>query len=309
MAQRVKIVEVGPRDGLQNEKAVVPIAIKVELINRLSAAGINNVEATSFVAPAWVPQLADAVDVMRRIERKPGAIYSALVPNMRGFQSALAAKVDEVVIFCAASETFSQKNINCSIAESFQRLAPVAQAAKEQHLRLRGSVSCALGCPYEGEVPIPSVGEVVCRLRDLGCDEIDLADTIGVGTANQVRELIQTIAQEFPIERLSGHYHDTYGQALANVFASLEAGLLTFHSSVAGLGGCPYAKGTTGNVATEDLLYLLHGLGLQTGIELEQVVHAGDFISRAIGRQNASRAGCALLAKLRETVRDKERAI
>ncbi|MGA8655899.1 MAG: hydroxymethylglutaryl-CoA lyase [Chthoniobacterales bacterium] len=306
MTQRVKIVEVGPRDGLQNEKAFVPIAIKVELINRLSAAGMNNVEATSFVAPAWVPQLADAADVMRRIERKPGVIYSALVPNMRGFQSALAAKVDEVVIFCAASETFSQKNINCSIAESFQRLAPVAQAAKEQHLRLRASVSCALGCPYEGEVPIGSVGEVVCRLRDLGCDEIDLADTIGVGTASQVRELIQTIAQEFPIERLSGHYHDTYGQALANVFASLEAGLLTFHSSVAGLGGCPYAKGATGNVATEDLLYLLHGLGLQTGIELEQVVHAGDFISRAIGRQNASRAGCALLARRRETVRDKE---
>ena len=299
MAQTVKIVEVGPRDGLQNEKAFVPTAIKVELIDRLGAAGITNVEATSFVAPAWVPQLADAVDVMRRIERRPRVIYSALVPNMKGFQGALAAKVDEVVIFCAASESFSQKNINCSIGESFHRLAPVAQAAKEQHLRLRGSVSCALGCPYQGEVPIGAVADVVRRLRDLGCDEIDLADTIGVGTANQVKQLVQTIAQEFPIERLSGHYHDTYGQALANVLASLEAGLSTFHSSVAGLGGCPYAEGATGNVATEDLLYLLHGLGLRTGIDLEQVVRTGDFVSRAIGRPNAARAGCALLAKLK----------
>ena len=303
MEQVAKIVEVGPRDGLQNEKTFLPTAIKVELINRLSAAGLNHVEATSFVAPKWVPQLADSVEVMGRIERKPRVIYSALVPNMQGFQSALAAKVDEVVIFCAASESFSQKNTNCSIAESFHRLAPVALAAKDHRLRLRGSVSCALGCPYQGKVPIASVGEVVCRLRDLGCDEIDLADTIGVGTANQVKELIQAIAEEFPIERLSGHYHDTYGQALANVLASLEVGISTFHSSVAGLGGCPYAQGATGNLATEDLLYFLHGLGLQTGIDLEQVVHTGDFICRAMGRSNASRAGCALLAKIRSIVK------
>ena len=303
MQPAAKIVEVGPRDGLQNEKAFVPTAIKVELINRLSAAGINNVEATSFVAPDWVPQLADALEVMRQIDRKPGAIYSALVPNMKGFQRAREAKVDEIVIFCAASECFSQKNINCSIAESFDRLAPVARAAKDHHLRLRGSVSCAFGCPYQGNVPISSVSQVVCRLRDLGCDEIDLADTIGIGTANRVKELITAIAKEFPIQRLSGHYHDTYGQALANVLASLEAGISTFHGSVGGLGGCPYAQGASGNVATEDLLYLLHGLGLRTGIDLEQVVRTGDFICRAIGCSNASRAGRALLEKWRSTAK------
>jgi hydroxymethylglutaryl-CoA lyase len=297
MQKMMKVVEVGPRDGLQNEKAVLPTPIKLELINRLTAAGITHIEATSFVSPKWVPQLADATEVMRQIERKPGVIYSALIPNMKGFARAVAARVDEVVIFTAASETFSQRTINCSIAESFQRFALVAAAAKQHRLRLRGSISCALGCPYQGEVPVGSVIDVVGRLRDLGCDEIDIADTIGVGTANRVKEVIHAVAQEFSIEHLAGHYHDTYGQALANVLASLEFGLSIFHSSVAGLGGCPFAQGATGNVATEDLLYLLHGLGLQTGVNLEEVVRIGEFISKAIGRPNISRAGRALLAK------------
>jgi len=295
----IKIVEVGPRDGLQNEKTSVPTPIKVELINRLSAAGIEHIEATSFVSPKWVPQLADAADVMRRITRQPGTTYSALVPNMKGFASALSAKVNEVVIFTAASETFSQKNTNCSIAESLVRFAPIASAAKQYHVRLRGSISCALGCPYQGEVPILAVTDLVRRLGDLGCDEIDIADTIGVGTANQVKAVLRAAAQEFPIDRLAGHYHDTFGQALANILASLEVGLSIFHSSVAGLGGCPFAQGATGNVATEDLLYLLRGLGLETGISLDEIVRTGDFISQAIGRENASRAGRALLAKSR----------
>jgi hydroxymethylglutaryl-CoA lyase len=299
MQKLIRVVEVAPRDGLQNEETSVPTSIKAELIDRLSTAGIAHIEATSFVSPKWVPQLADATEVMRQITRKPGTIYSALVPNAKGFESALAAKVDEVVIFTAASETFSQKNINCSIAQSFDRLTPVALAAKEYHLRLRGSISCALGCPYQGEVPVAAVADVVRRLRDLGCDEIDIADTIGVGTANQVKEVIRAAAQEFSIDRLAGHYHDTYGQALANSLASLEVGLSILHSSVAGLGGCPFAPGATGNVATEDLLYLLHGLGLPTGIDLDEVVRTGDFISRAIGRENGSRAGRALLAKAR----------
>jgi len=297
MQKVIRLVEVAPRDGLQNEGTSVPTSIKAELIDRLSTAGITHIEATSFVSPKWVPQLADAAEVMRQIKRKPGTVYSALVPNAKGFESALAAKVDEVVIFTAASETFSQKNINCSIAQSFDRFAPVALAAKEYHLRLRGTISCALGCPYQGEVPVAAVADVVRRLRDLGCDEIDIADTIGVGTANRVKEVIRAAAQEFPIERLAGHYHDTYGQALANSLASLEVGLSIFHSSVAGLGGCPFAHGATGNVATEDLLYLLHGLGLSTGIDLDEVVRTGHFISRAIGRENGSRAGRALSAK------------
>jgi hydroxymethylglutaryl-CoA lyase len=297
MQQKVIVVEVGPRDGLQNEKALVPTPIKVDLINRLVSAGITNIEVTSFVSPKWVPQLADGTEVMRQIERKPDVVYSALVPNTQGLESALAVNLTEVVIFTAASETFSQKNINCSIAESFDRFAPVALAAKEHRLRLRGSVSCALGCPYQGEVSITSVVDVVRRLRELGCDGIDIADTIGVGTASRVKGVIRASAQEFPLERLAGHYHDTYGQALANVLASLEVGLSSFHSSVAGLGGCPFAKGATGNLATEDLLYLLNGLGLETGINLDEIVRTGDFISQAIGRENSSRAGRALLAK------------
>jgi hydroxymethylglutaryl-CoA lyase len=297
--QTVKIVEVGPRDGLQNEKEQVPTAIKIELVNRLSAAGFPNVETTSFVSPKWVPQMADAADVMAGIERRAGTIYSVLTPNMRGFEGALAATADEIVVFGAASEAFSQKNINCSIAESVERFAPVAQAAKEKGLRLRGSVSCSLGCPYQGDVPVASVVDVVERFAALGCDEIDIADTIGVGTPRRTKEVFAAVTQVFPRERLSGHFHDTYGQALANIYAALQEGIAIFHASVAGLGGCPYAKGATGNVATEDVLYLMNGLGIETGVDLAQVVEIGDFISTSIGRQNVSRAGKALLAKAR----------
>ncbi|APR34372.1 hydroxymethylglutaryl-CoA lyase [Paraburkholderia sp. SOS3] len=297
--QTVKIVEVGPRDGLQNEKEQVPTAIKIELVNRLSAAGFPNVETTSFVSPKWVPQMADAADVMAGIERRAGTIYSVLTPNLRGFEAALAAGADEIVIFGAASEAFSQKNINCSIAESIERFAPVAHAAKEKGLRLRGSVSCSLGCPYQGEVPVASVVDVVERFAALGCDEIDIADTIGVGTPRRTQEVFAAVTEVFPRERLSGHFHDTYGQALANIYAALQEGIAIFHASVAGLGGCPYAKGATGNVATEDVLYLMNGLGIETGVDLAQVVEIGDFISKSIGRQNASRAGKAMLAKAR----------
>ena len=299
LPQAVKIVEVGPRDGLQNEKEFVPTAVKIELINRLSAAGFRNVESASFVSPKWVPQMADGAEVMAGIERRPGTIYSVLTPNLRGFEGALAARADEIVIFGAASEAFSQKNINCSIAESIARFEPVAQAAKEHGLRIRGSVSCALDCPYQGEVPVSSVVDVVERFAALGCDEIDIADTIGVGTPKRTREVFAAVTQVFPREQLSGHFHDTYGQALANIYAALLEGIEIFHASVSGLGGCPYAKGATGNVATEDVLYLMNGLGIETGIDLAQVVAIGDFISSSTGKPNVSRAGKALLAKAR----------
>ncbi|HXZ07129.1 MAG TPA: hydroxymethylglutaryl-CoA lyase [Paraburkholderia sp.] len=299
LPQAVKIVEVGPRDGLQNEQEFVPTNIKVDLINRLSAAGFRNVEAASFVSPKWVPQMADGAEVMADIGRRAGTIYSVLTPNLRGFEGALAAKADEIVIFGAASEAFSQKNINCSIAESIERFVPVAQAAKQAGLRIRGSVSCALGCPYQGEVPVASVVDVVERFAALGCDEIDIADTIGVGTPKRTREIFEAVTKVFPREHLSGHFHDTYGQALANIYAALLEGIEIYHASVAGLGGCPYAKGATGNVATEDVLYLMNGLGIETGIDLAQVVAIGDFISTSIGRLNVSRAGKALLAKTR----------
>jgi hydroxymethylglutaryl-CoA lyase len=297
MIASVKIVEVGPRDGLQNEKSVVATEVKVDLLNRLSAAGFARIEVTSFVSPKWVPQLGDATEVMEQMKRRSGTTYSVLVPNLQGVHKAVAAKADEIVIFTAASETFCQKNINCSIEQSFERYAPVADVVKANGLRLRGSISCSFGCPYEGDVPVSSVVEVVKQLHKLGCDEIDLADTIGVGTVTRVKELIAAASREFPIEQLAGHYHDTFGQALANILASIDAGLTTFHSSVAGLGGCPYAPGATGNVATEDLLYLLHGLGLETGIDLDEVVSIGEFICQAIGRPNASKAGRAILAK------------
>ncbi len=293
----VKIVEVGPRDGLQNEKAMVPTEVKVALINQLTEAGFVNIEAASFVSPKWVPQMADGADVMARIQRRPGTLYSVLTPNMKGFEGAVAAGADEVVIFGAASEAFSQKNINCSIAESIARFEPVAAAAKDKGIRLRGSISCALGCPYQGEVPVSAVVDVVRRMRALGCDEIDIADTIGVGTPGKVQDVMRAASAEFAIDRLSGHFHDTYGQALSNILASLEVGIAVFHASVAGLGGCPYAKGATGNVATEDVLYMLHGLGIHTGIDLEAVVRTGEYISQAIGRANSSRVGRALLAK------------
>jgi len=293
----VKIVEVGPRDGLQNEKQTIAAEVKIELVNRLSDAGMPNVEAASFVSPKWVPQMATSSEVMQGIRRKPGTIYSALVPNMKGFEAALAAKMDEVVIFGAASEAFSQKNINCSIAESIERFREVAQAAKQHGMRLRGSVSCALGCPYQGEVTPEAAADVVRRMRDLGCDEIDIADTIGVGTAGQVKRVFERSAKEFPLTQLAGYFHDTYGQALANIYAALEVGVVIYHSSVAGLGGCPYAKGATGNVATEDVLYLMHGLGISTGISLDAVVDAGQFISEQLGRKSSSRAGSAIAAK------------
>jgi len=297
LPKAVKIVEVGPRDGLQNEKQTITAEIKIDLVNRLTAAGFPNIEAASFVSPKWVPQMATSTDVMNTISRKPGTIYSALVPNMKGFEAALVARVDEVVIFGAASEAFSQKNINCSIAESIERFREVANAAKQHGLRLRGSVSCALGCPYQGEVTAEAASDVVRRMRDLGCDEIDIADTIGVATAGKVRRVFEYAAREFPLDQLSGHFHDTYGQALANIYAALEVGVSIYHSSVAGLGGCPYAKGATGNVATEDVLYLMQGLGIETGISLDAVVEAGEFISTHLGRQSSSRAGTAIASK------------
>ncbi|MHB9051019.1 MAG: hydroxymethylglutaryl-CoA lyase [Thiomonas delicata] len=297
LPQHVKLVEVGPRDGLQNEANPVPLEVKVELIDRLSAAGLPNVEAAAFVSPRWVPQMADGAEVMARIRRRPGTVYSALVPNMKGMEAALAAGVGEVVVFSAASEAFAQANINCSIAESIARFEPVAQAAKAAGVRLRGSISCALGCPYQGEVEPRAVVDVVQRMAALGCDEIDIADTIGVGTPGAVQAVFEAAAGVFPLDRLAGHFHDTYGQALANILAALQSGVSAFHASVAGLGGCPYAKGATGNVATEDVLYMLEGLGLRTGVDLRAVAETGDFISRAIGRPNNSRAGRALLAK------------
>ncbi|MCA1326463.1 hydroxymethylglutaryl-CoA lyase [Herbaspirillum sp. alder98] len=297
LPRNVKIVEVGPRDGLQNEQQIIGAPIKIELVERLAAAGFPNVEAAAFVSPKWVPQMATSSEVMRDIKRRPGVVYSALVPNLKGFEAALEGGVDEVVIFGAASEAFSQKNINCSIAESIERFREVAEAAKRHHKRLRAAVSCAFGCPYQGDVPLSAVADVVRRLRELGCDEIDIADTIGVATPDKVRPVMETAMREFHIEGLSGHFHDTYGQALANIYASLEAGITIFHSSVAGLGGCPYAKGATGNVASEDVLYMMRGLGIETGIDLDAVVDAGQFISAQLGRKSVSRAGNAIAAR------------
>ena len=295
--QHVNIVEVGARDGLQNEQQDVPASVKIELINRLSDAGFRNVESGSFVSPKWVPQMATSMDAMAGIVRKPGVIYSVLTPNMKGFEGALAARADEVVIFGAASEAFSQKNINCTIAESIERFRPVAEAAKANGMRVRAAVSCALGCPYQGEVSIESVVDCVKRFADLGCDDIGIADTIGVGTPARASAVFEAAAKAFPLHQISGHFHDTYGQACANVLACLELGVSTFDTSVAGLGGCTYAKGATGNVATEDVLYMLHGMGITTGIDLDKVCDAGQFISLALGRAPHSRVNRALTAK------------
>ncbi len=295
--KHVNIVEVGARDGLQNEQQDVPAAIKIELVNRLSDAGFRNVESGAFVSPKWVPQMATSMNVMTGITRKPGVIYSVLTPNMKGFDAALAARADEVVIFGAASEAFSLKNINCSIAESIERFRAVAEAAKAHGMRVRAAVSCALGCPYQGEVSIESVVDCVKRFADLGCDDIGIADTIGVGTPARVSNVFEAAANAFPLNQISGHFHDTYGQACANVLACLELGVSTFDTSVAGLGGCPYAKGATGNVATEDVLYMLHGMGIATGIDLDRVCDAGQFISHALGRAPHSRVNRALAAK------------
>lgn len=297
LPSHVTLVDVGPRDGLQNEARPVPAHIKIELVHRLHAAGLREIEVTSFVSPKWVPQMADNSEVMAGIPRPPGVRHSVLTPNLKGFEAALASRPDEVVIFASASEAFSQRNINCSIAESIERFRPVVDAARQHGIKVRGAISCALGCPYQGEVEVRAVDEVVQRLLDIGTQHIGIADTIGVGTAGQVQRVMEAALKHVPLAELSGHFHDTCGQALANIFACLQLGVHTFDASVAGLGGCPYAKGATGNVATEDVVYLLHGLGLHTGIDLDALVDAGAFISDALGRPTGSRAARAILAK------------
>lgn len=296
--RRVKMIDVGPRDGLQNEPTPVSTDIKVSLIDRLSDAGLPVVEATSFVSPKWVPQMADAADVMARIRRKPGVSYPVLVPNMKGLEAALASKVEEVAVFAAATEAFSKRNINCTIDESLERFAPVCETALAKGLRVRGYISVVLGCPYEGEVMPEAVAKVAQRLYAMGCYEISLGDTIGTGTPAKAQRMIEAVAKHVPIERIGGHFHDTYGQALSNILAAMELGVATFDSSVAGLGGCPYAKGATGNVASEDVLYMLQGLGIETGVDMNKLVNTGRYICEAIGRTNVSRAGRALAAKL-----------
>jgi hydroxymethylglutaryl-CoA lyase len=297
LPQRVRLVEVGPRDGLQNEKALVPTEVKVALIDRLSDAGFPAIEATSFVSKKWVPQMADAADVMARIRRKEGVRYPVLTPNLQGFDAALAAKADEVAVFVAASETFSRKNINCGIAESLERARPIFAAAKAHGVRVRGYISCVLGCPYEGDVDSTRVAEVAESLYAMGSYEISLGDTIGIGTAGKTQALIERVAARVPVTALAGHFHDTYGQALTNAYAALEMGVATFDCSVAGLGGCPYAKGATGNVASEDVVYLMHGLGIDTGVDLAKLRVAGQAISDFLGRPPASRVARALAAK------------
>jgi len=297
MAERVTLVEVGPRDGLQNETQVVPTATKVALIERLADAGLAVVEAGAFVSPKWVPQMADSGAVIRAIRRRPGVRYPALVPNLQGYAAARAAGVEEIAVFGAASESFTRKNINCSIAESLERFRPVCEQARADGVAIRGYISCVLGCPYEGEVPLARVVEVAEALQAMGAAEISLGDTIGVGTAAKARTMLAAVAASVPLQRLAVHFHDTYGQALANILACLEAGVRVVDASVAGLGGCPYAKGASGNVASEDVVYLLQGLGLETGIDLDRLVEAGRFISAALGRPPASKAALALAAR------------
>lgn len=284
----VRIVEVGPRDGLQNEATLVPEAVKVDLIARLAAAGLRTIEAGSFVAPKWVPQMAGSAEVLKAAPRKPGVSYPVLVPNMKGFEAALAAGAQEVAVFAAASEAFSQKNINCSIAESLARFAPVMEAARAAGVRVRGYVSCVLGCPYQGEVPLAAVVDVAERLSQMGCYEISLGDTIGVGTPRKAVAMLDAVLGALPVEQVALHFHDTYGQALANIYACLDRGVAVLDASVGGLGGCPYAAGASGNVATEDLVYMLEGMRIRTGVDLEALVEAAAFISAAIGRAPAS---------------------
>ena len=295
----VTLVEVGARDGLQNEPMRVPTAVKVELIDRLSATGLKVIEATSFVSPKWTPQLADASDVMAGITKKQGVRYPVLTPNMKGFEAAAEAGADEVAVFGAASETFSRNNINCSIADSLDRFRPLCEAAAERGIRVRGYVSCALGCPYEGDVAPAAVARVARTLFDMGCFEISLGDTIGVGTPGKASEMVEAVAAEVPVERLAAHFHDTYGQALANLVAVLERGVRVIDGSVAGLGGCPHAPGATGNVATEDVLYMLDGLGVATGVDLDALVEVGWFISDTLGRAPASKVSQALRSRRR----------
>jgi hydroxymethylglutaryl-CoA lyase len=293
----VRIVEVGPRDGLQNEPGQVPTAVKLELIERLADAGLPAVEATAFVSPKWVPQMADHTEVLERIRRKPGVSYPVLTPNLKGFEAARAAGATEVAVFGAASETFSRKNINCTIDESLERFRPIAMEAKKHKIKVRGYVSCVLGCPYEGDVRPERVAEVAAALYEMGCYEVSLGDTIGVGTPGKAKAMIEACARRVPVEHLAGHYHDTYGQALANIYASLEVGVATFDSSIAGLGGCPYAKGASGNVATEDVVYLLRGLGMETGIDLDKLVAIGRWICGLLGREPSSKVNKAVSAK------------
>lgn len=293
----VRIVEVGPRDGLQAEAGAVPTNIKIQLIDALSAAGLPAVEAGAFVSPKWVPQMADSAEVLAGIVRRPGTDYPVLVPNMKGLERARACQVDEIAIFGAASETFSQKNINCSIAESLDRFRPISDAALAAGMKVRGYISCVLGCPYEGEVPVSAVVAVARELRDMGCYEVSLGDTIGVGTAGKARAMVDAVATEVPASSLALHFHDTYGQALANIRACLDAGVAVVDTSVAGLGGCPYAPGAAGNVATEDVLYMLDGLGVATGVDLDAVVAAGNDICAVLGRTPSSKVAQALAGR------------
>ncbi|MCS6154264.1 hydroxymethylglutaryl-CoA lyase [Shewanella baltica] len=293
---RVSIFEMGARDGLQNEVAV-PTAAKIALIESLADAGLERIESGSFVSPKWVPQMADSADVLKQIQRQSGVVYSALTPNVKGFELALDAKASEVAIFGAASQSFSQRNINCSIEESIERFIPLMELAKAHNIPVRGYVSCVLGCPYEGEIAVSEVARVSEILYKMGCYEISLGDTIGVGTPQKARRMLQTVAERVPIEKLALHFHDTYGQALANILACLDLGVRVFDSSVAGLGGCPYAKGASGNLATEDLVYMLHGMGLETGIDLQKLALAGQAISTQLNRNNGSKVATALLAK------------
>ena len=296
--RKVKLVEVGPRDGLQNEKTPIDAATKIALIDLLSASGLSVVEAGSFVSPKWVPQMADTDKVMAGIKRKPGVSYPVLVPNLQGLDAAMKADVGEIAIFGAASESFSRKNINCSIAESLERFRPVAAKAIANGLRVRGYISCVLGCPYEGEIAVSAVADVAAQLRAMGCYEVSLGDTIGVGTPAKARAMVEAVAAVVPRERLAIHFHDTWGQALANILACLEAGIATVDSAVAGLGGCPYAKGASGNVASEDVLYLLDGLGIETGVDFAALATAGRFISDSLGRPPGSKAAQAQAARL-----------
>jgi hydroxymethylglutaryl-CoA lyase len=294
---KVKLVDVGPRDGLQNEKTMVPAAVKIELVHRLQAAGLKEIEVTSFVSPKWVPQMADALDVMAGIQRQSGVRYSVLTPNMKGFEAAATSKPDEIVVFASASEAFSQRNINCSVAESIERFAPVVAAAKAAGIHTRGAISCAVGCPYEGDVA-PAQVEMVARLMAaIGVQHMGVADTIGVGTPLKVQRAMDAALKHYAVDDISGHFHDTYGQALGNTLASLQLGVWQFDTSIAGLGGCPYAKGATGNVATEDVVYMLHGMGIETGIDMDKLVDAGQFISDYLGRKPNSRAATALWNK------------
>ena len=294
LPKKVKIVEVGPRDGLQNEQQPISAEVKIELIHRLVGSGLGYIEAGSFVNPKWVPQMAGSDEVFQSIERTDGVTYAALTPNFQGFERAVAVRANEVAIFAAASESFSQKNINCSIDESLDRFVPIMEAAKATELPVRGYISCVVGCPYEGEVDAKKVAEVAVRLHDMGCYEVSLGDTTGVGTPGSITRVIETVADKVSIQRLAVHLHDTYGQALANIYAGLQMGIDVVDSSVAGLGGCPYAKGASGNVATEDLVYMLNGLGIEHGVDLDKLIEAGWFITEQLGRNNGSKVARAL---------------